>query len=228
MPAPLLPSYPRHPACHTRAPSPVMSALKAPSYPRSPRVSRRAGTEPRARPPFRHSCALSVIPAQAGTQATSLAPTRPDIPTAHSSRFCAPSSAAPAPLPPPHPRETSSASPALLDPSYPRSAAGISPRWHGASRSPLRSVIPAPLRHSCAGRNPGDLPGSYAPRHSDGLPKLLLRPLRRHTRAPSSVIPAPRRGYLDATSTGAASTPLPDSWGWNKPRLLRGFLPAQE
>ena len=75
----------------------------------------------------------------------------------------------------------------------PALAAGISP---STAQSPARpppsflrptvisvpTVISAPHRHSCAGRNPGDLPTPYTPQPPGGPPKLFPRrrqPLRR-------------------------------------------------
>ena len=106
--------------------------------------------EHRRRAPFRHSCAsLSVIPAQAGTHPAS----PPRIP--HSPIH-------PSPLP----GGRLGGGWEVASQRRPLSPTPRSPLLIPAASSVITaspSVIPAPHRHSCAGRNPGDLSAWCAP-----------------------------------------------------------------
>ena len=147
-----------------------------PSYPRLPRVSRRVRHPSHAPPP---------------TRARDPLPRAKQVPPHPHEQV------------PPHPWRASPATPAASEfrhtrgerkirhtrgervPSYPR-LPRVSRRDQHPSIVPASSTLPhpfppylRPLRHSCAGRNPGDRQRRYAPQHPAGPPKPP--PRRRRT-----------------------------------------------
>ena len=145
-----------------------------------------------------------------GDQQRPYAPNHPDGPPSPRPILVTPASP-----PPSRPRSPPPSYPRSPPPSYPRPlrhararllvipalAAGISPR---SAPKPLHASFPSFLRRQESRRPPPSLRASPPRRPTQPAPHP------RHTRVSTSVIPAPRRGYLAAFSAQAASRlPLP-------------------